>query len=61
MKETDESHVRMIPVDKIRVVNPRVRDKKKFEKIVESIAALGLKKPITVTAGKPARPRFITW
>ena len=54
MKETDESHVRMIPVDKIRVVNPRVRDKKKFEKIVESIAALGLKKPITVTAGKPA-------
>ena len=53
MKETDESQVRLIPVDKIRVVNPRVRDPKKFEKIVENIAALGLKKPITVTAGIP--------
>jgi len=31
-----------------------VRDKKKFEKIVESIALLGLKRPITVTTGKPA-------
>jgi ParB family chromosome partitioning protein len=53
MKARDESLVRMIPVDRIRVVNPRVRDKKKFEKIVESIALLGLKRPITVTAGKP--------
>jgi ParB family chromosome partitioning protein len=43
----------MIPVDRIRVVNPRVRDKKKFEKIVESISLLGLKRPITVTVGKP--------
>ena len=54
MKAGDESLVRMIPVDRIRVVNPRVRDKKKFEKIVESIALLGLKRPITVTTGKPA-------
>jgi ParB family chromosome partitioning protein len=54
MKAKDESLVRMIPVDRIRVVNPRVRDKKKFEKIVESIALLGLKRPITVTAGKPS-------
>jgi ParB family chromosome partitioning protein len=53
MKAGDESLVRMIPVDRIRVVNPRVRDKKKFEKIVESIALLGLKRPITVTVGKP--------
>ena len=53
MKARDESLVRMIPVDRIRVVNPRVRDKKKFEKIVESIALLGLKRPITVTEGKP--------
>jgi ParB family transcriptional regulator, chromosome partitioning protein len=54
MKTPDESHVRMIPVDRIRVVNPRVRDKKKFEKIVENIAAIGLKRPITVTVGKRA-------
>jgi ParB family chromosome partitioning protein len=53
MKARDESLVRMISLDRVRVVNPRVRDKKKFEKIVESIALLGLKRPITVTAGKP--------
>jgi len=53
MKPADESRVHLIPVDRIRVVNPRVRDKAKFERIVESIAKLGLKKPITVTVGKP--------
>ena len=53
MKPADESRVRLIPVDRIRVVNPRVRDKAKFERFVESIAKLGLKKPITVTVGKP--------
>jgi ParB family chromosome partitioning protein len=47
------SRVRMIPVDRIRVVNPRVRDMAKFERVVESISKLGLKKPITVTVGKP--------
>jgi ParB family transcriptional regulator, chromosome partitioning protein len=50
---TDETRVRMIPVDRIRVVNARVRDRKKFEGIVENIAAIGLKRPITVTIGKP--------
>ncbi len=52
MKPADESRVRLIPVGRIRVVNPRARDKVKFERIVESIAKLGLKKPITVTVGK---------
>jgi len=54
MKADDESQVRMIPISRIRVVNPRVRDKVKFERIVDSIAKLGLKKPITVTVGKTA-------
>jgi ParB family chromosome partitioning protein len=61
MNAIDESRVRMIPVDRIRIVNPRVREKKKFEKIVESIAALGLKKPITVTPGKPAEDGSATF
>jgi ParB family chromosome partitioning protein len=43
----------MIPIDQIRIVNARVRDRKKFEGIVENIAAIGLKRPITVTVGKP--------
>lgn len=38
-----------IPVESIRVVNPRLRDKHKFSKIVESIRNLGLKKPIQVS------------
>jgi ParB family chromosome partitioning protein len=41
--------VQMIPVKKIRILNPRHRDKKKFEVIVESIKNLGLKKPIQVS------------
>lgn len=53
MSTADESRVRMIPVDRIRVVNPRARDTKKFERIVENISVIGLKKPITVTPGKP--------
>jgi ParB family chromosome partitioning protein len=43
----------MIPIDRIRIVNARARDRKKFEGIVENIAAIGLKRPITVTVGKP--------
>ena len=46
---SEEPKVKMIPVEQIRVVNPRARDKKKFDRVVESIALLGLKKPITVT------------
>jgi ParB family chromosome partitioning protein len=38
----------MIPLDRIRVVNHRNRDKKKFGQIVENISSVGLKKPITV-------------
>jgi ParB family chromosome partitioning protein len=41
--------VRTIPVDRINVLNPRDRGRKKFSQIVGNIARLGLKKPITVT------------
>ncbi len=41
--------VQMIPIDKIRILNPRHRDRKKFEVIVESIKNVGLKKPIQVS------------
>lgn len=39
----------LIPIDRIRILNPRHRDRKKFEKIVQSIQNLGLKKPIKVS------------
>ena len=41
--------VRMIPIDRINIVNPRERGSKKFSQIVGNIGRLGLKKPITVT------------
>lgn len=42
--------VRMIPIDKIDVLNTRERNSRVFEEIVENIRVLGLKKPITVTS-----------
>jgi ParB family chromosome partitioning protein len=44
-----KSEVISIPISRIRVINPRHRDKRKFGLIVESIRQLGLKKPIQVT------------
>src|SRR5712691_5328855 len=41
--------VKMIPLAKIRILNPRHRDKKKFQVVVESIKTVGLKKPIQVS------------
>ena len=43
------NEILMIPIDRIRVLNPRPRDKKKFEQIIQSIKNLGLKKPIQVS------------
>ena len=41
--------VKLIPIDRIRILNPRHREKKKFEQILQSIKNLGLKKPIQVS------------
>ena len=41
--------IETIPVVRITVLNPRVRDKKKFLEIVDSIAKVGLKQPIKVS------------
>lgn len=41
--------IEMIPIDRITVVNPRIRSKRIFKGIVENIAEVGLKRPITVT------------
>jgi len=47
----------LIPIEKINVVNPRIRNQRSFDEVVESIAELGLKRPITVAlregAGSP--------
>lgn len=41
--------LRMIPVDRIEVLNHRERNAKVFEEIADNIKTIGLKKPITVT------------
>lgn len=41
--------LRMVPVDRIDVLNPRERNARVFEKIVGNIKTIGLKKPISVT------------
>jgi ParB family chromosome partitioning protein len=51
-KDPDSIAVEMIPVDRITVLNPRVRNKKVFRQIVDSISQVGLKKPITVSRSK---------
>jgi len=41
--------VKMVPIERIRILNPRQRDQGKFEAVVQSIKNLGLEKPIQVS------------
>lgn len=53
--------LRMIPLDRIEVLNPRERNQRKFTAIVENIGAIGLKKPVTVTprTGEDGAERYV--
>jgi ParB family transcriptional regulator, chromosome partitioning protein len=44
--------IRTIPIDEIRFLNPRARNRRNFQEIVQSIAKVGLKRPITVSPRK---------
>jgi ParB family transcriptional regulator, chromosome partitioning protein len=48
MLSPEVANVATIPIDKIRVLNPRSRNRRVFREVIESIAAVGLKRPITV-------------
>jgi len=43
-----------IPISEIRIVNPRTRARPCFEAVLNSIATVGLKKPITVSQRSPS-------
>ena len=59
MKPKQAEAVEMVPIDRITVINPRVRNKKIFKQITSNIAELGLKRPITVTRREDADgPRY---
>lgn len=49
MTTDNENIVEMIPINEIIILNPRDRNQKKFQRIVENIANIGLKRPITVS------------
>lgn len=51
-----EKHIVQIPIEKIRVLNPRVRNRRNFEEIVENISRVGLKRPITVSRRSGTEP-----
>lgn len=46
--------IQMIPIDKIHILNPRVRNQKVFDGIVHNIVQVGLKRPITVKSSTSA-------
>ncbi|MEO6847432.1 MAG: ParB/RepB/Spo0J family partition protein [Chthoniobacterales bacterium] len=45
-----KNKIQLIPISKIRILNPRHRNPSKFAVIVESIKTLGLKKPIRISS-----------
>jgi len=47
-----KKQVKTISIDQIRFLNPRVRNRRNFQEIVQSIAKVGLKRPITVSPRK---------
>jgi ParB family chromosome partitioning protein len=48
MIKQEKPTVQTIPIEEINILNPRDRNKKQFQRLVRSIANLGLKKPIKV-------------
>jgi ParB family chromosome partitioning protein len=48
-REHRSSQLRMIPLERIEVLNPRERNSLVFDQIVGNIQSIGLKKPIVVT------------
>ena len=53
--------IQMVPVELVDVLNPRQRNSRIFEEIVDNIKAIGLKKPITVTprTGPDGEERYL--
>jgi ParB family chromosome partitioning protein len=46
------SEIKMIPIEKINILNPRVRNQKVFLEIATNMTQVGMKRPITVTPSR---------
>jgi ParB family transcriptional regulator, chromosome partitioning protein len=44
-----DDNISTIPISKITILNPRTRNKARFQEVISNIAAVGLKKPVTVS------------
>src|SRR3954464_1802695 len=51
-RKAEKKQLKTIPIDQIRFLNPRFRNRRNFQEIVQSIAKVGLKRPITVSTRK---------
>ena len=51
-KGTRASEIKMIPIEKINILNPRVRNQKVFLEIATNMTQVGMKRPITVTPSR---------
>ena len=51
-KGTRPSEIKMVPIDKINILNPRVRNQKVFLEIATNMTQVGMKRPITVTPSR---------
>jgi len=50
----NKNKLKMIPISKINILNPRIRNQRIFDAIVDNIAQVGLKRPITLKRGSNA-------
>jgi ParB family chromosome partitioning protein len=41
--------IEMIPIERVRVLNPRARNQRQYREIIENIGRIGLKRPVTVS------------
>lgn len=48
MNRQEPMSIKLISIEKIHILNPRVRNTKLFDNVVQNIAKVGLKRPITV-------------
>jgi ParB family transcriptional regulator, chromosome partitioning protein len=60
-KVAHKGDIRLIPIERIEVLNTRERNQAAFDEIVENIKLIGLKKPITVTPrnGEDGAERYL--
>ena len=52
MNNGEDVTIQIVPIEKIKVLNPRARNKQKFQQIVANISNIGLKRPITVSQNR---------